>query len=64
MISILVTISTTSEEVLNVGGNIYHNGIQQSTLADDAYFTSPHPPDQQNSPPGNKVNRLHLFSFL
>ena len=50
-----MTISSTPDEVISVSNATYQNGIQNASLADDAYFTSPHPPDQQHSPPGSKV---------
>ncbi|KAK8720866.1 hypothetical protein OTU49_015858 [Cherax quadricarinatus] len=50
-----VTVSTTHEEnqvsLTTSNQQYHHNGIQAS-IADDGYFTSPHPPDQPHSPPG------------
>ncbi|XP_047503026.1 forkhead box protein K2-like isoform X6 [Penaeus chinensis] len=61
-----VTVSTTHEENqmnLSVSSqNYHHNGIQAS-IADDSYFTSPHPPDQPHSPPGAKDDSKPPYSY-
>ncbi|KAK4326418.1 hypothetical protein Pmani_003071 [Petrolisthes manimaculis] len=60
-----VTVSTTHEDQLGLGGpgqQYHHNGIQAS-IADDGYFTSPHPPDQPHSPPGTKDDSKPPFSY-
>ncbi|KAK3858494.1 hypothetical protein Pcinc_035322 [Petrolisthes cinctipes] len=60
-----VTVSTTHEDQLGLGGpgqQYHHNGIQAS-IADDGYFTSPHPPDQPHSPPGSKDDSKPPFSY-
>ncbi|XP_042876163.1 forkhead box protein K2-like isoform X6 [Penaeus japonicus] len=61
-----VTVSTTHEENqmnLSVSNqNYHHNGIQAS-IADDNYFTSPHPPDQPHSPPGAKDDSKPPYSY-
>ncbi|XP_042241569.1 forkhead box protein K2-like isoform X2 [Homarus americanus] len=55
VLSSTVTVSTTHEEnQVNLAASnqqYHHNGLPQS-MADDGYFTSPHPPDQPHSPPG------------
>ncbi|XP_063605796.1 forkhead box protein K2-like isoform X3 [Penaeus indicus] len=60
------TVSTTHEENqmnLSVSSqNYHHNGIQAS-IADDSYFTSPHPPDQPHSPPGAKDDSKPPYSY-
>ncbi|XP_069991815.1 forkhead box protein K2 isoform X18 [Penaeus vannamei] len=59
-------VSTTHEENqmnLSVSSqNYHHNGIQAS-IADDSYFTSPHPPDQPHSPPGAKDDSKPPYSY-
>lgn len=57
-----VTVSTTDELNLSVGQPYHHNGIQAS-IADDGYFTSPHPPDQAHSPPGAKDDSKPPYSY-
>lgn len=60
-----VTVSTTNEDLhLSVNQPYHHNGIQTS-IADDGYFTSPHPPppDQAHSPPGAKDDSKPPYSY-
>ncbi|XP_076032192.1 forkhead box protein K2-like isoform X2 [Oratosquilla oratoria] len=60
------TVSTTHEESgvgsSGSGQQYHHNGIQ-STIGDDSYFTSPHPPDQPASPPGAKDDSKPPYSY-
>ncbi|CAL4063454.1 unnamed protein product [Meganyctiphanes norvegica] len=58
-----VTVSTSPEDqLMSMNQQYHHNGIQAS-IADDGYFTSPQPPDQQHSPPGAKDDSKPPYSY-
>ncbi|KAL7633020.1 UNVERIFIED_CONTAM: hypothetical protein RMT77_016596 [Armadillidium vulgare] len=63
-----VTVTTTSpEEVISFAGNLNNyqtNGVSNTAIQEEPYFTSPQPPDQPPSPPGsNKDDSKPPYSY-